>query len=500
MLMNPQIKNDVLFSVFIIIVAVLPHLRPGSEGLTLDEADYALAARQGIVANMLDNDNTRHLRHYHGPVVPYLIRLSTAIFGENEAAIRLPNRIIGILTCLLIFWGSIYIVGSKGAIIGFLAALSLAIMPTFVQVSGVANMHPLTAFLMLVTFFLTVKTIQTEKPVFLYILAGALGIMLATMEYGFVASFIVAVVFLITKNPFFSLYKFKPKFSIHVIWAVLIGFGIFFIVWPAGVLKLNLARNFWYYLRYSEHGHPILFQGDVVRHVPGWAYIHWFSEIAPVWLVLSVTSIIFLIFLVIKQRKFLPYRILGVYLLILFIVLLRQHIMSARYAIYLIPFLCIAIGILFSYILKAGKVGTVLVAVLVVAQFATNYETLSSFDRGDPGYRQVAQFLKKEADKKNTILAWYQPILKFYLPEFQNTYNYNSGGANEQLMNRLKKGEFKYVIFYHNQILRWPEDPGYCYVKKHYQLVYTFEKGKKTYLWLYKFPNNESTSMTTESD
>lgn len=483
-----MIKKYFYLSVLILIVALLPHLRPGGEGLTLDEAHYVFAAERGFVANMFDTGNTRHLRHFHGPVVPYLIHISSTLFGKNEAAIRLPSRIFGILTCILLFWGCIYIFRNRSANIGFLAAISLAIMPTFVQVSGVANMHPLTTFLFVASFFLTARTLETEKPVFLYILAGVLGIMLATMEYGLVALFIIAVLFLSTKNPFLSFYKFRPRASLSLLWASLVGLGTLFILWPAGVLKLNLARNFIYYLRYSEHGHPILFQGDLIRHVPGWAYIRWFLDIAPVWLLLSIMGVFFLGYLVIKYKQYLTYRILGFYILVLLIVLLKQHVMSARYAIYLIPFLCMAIGILFSYMLNIGKTGILLVALLVTAQFAGNYKTLTSFGRGDPGYRQVANFLRNQADKDAGILTWYEPILKFYLPEFENVYNYNSGGADEQLMKMLKNKKFRYVLFYHNQIQRWPEDPGYLYVKEHYKLVYTFEKDGQTWLWLYKIP------------
>lgn len=486
--MNSQIKKYIFISLLIVIVAVLPHLRPGSEGLTLDEADYALAARQGIIANMFDNGNTRYLRHYHGPVVPYLIRISTFVLEENEHAIRLPSRIFGILTCILLFWGCIYIFGKSGTKIGFLASISLAIMPTYIQVSGVANMHPLTTFLMLATFFLTVRTVQTENPVFLYMLAGVLGIMFATMEYGFVASFIVAIVFLVTKNRFFSLYKFRLKVSTSLLWAAFIAFGTLLILWPAGLFRLNLVRNLLYYLRYSGHGHQILFQGEVIRQVPGWAYLYWFLEIAPVWLFLSLASILFLIYLIIKHKNELHYRILGIYTIILLIVLLKQHIMSARYAIYLIPFLCIGIGILFLHILRVKRIGAFLLIGFFLAQFITNYQTITSFDRGDPGYRQAARYLEKMANENDTILAWYKPILAFYLPDFNKIYNYNSGEAGAKLLKMLKSGEFKYVLFYHNQIRRWPNDPGYLYVKENYELVYCFEIDNITYLWLYKVP------------
>lgn len=475
-----------LLSLVLVIVAALPHVRYEANGLTLDEAEYALAARKGFVANWLDADGTREQRHFHGPLLTHAIHLCVLLFGESDFVVQLPSRIFGLLVPLTILWGcaTIFPAGLRA---GAVAAFSLAIMPTFVQVCGVANMHAMATFFIVLSFFLTIKMIESDKKRYLYLQAIVLGLLFSTIEYGIIIFGIIGLVLLLKKNPYFHITFRKITVSKHIIYAALVVIVTIGLVWIAGVVKLNFLRNLLYYLRYSEHGHPIWFNGQLTRHVPWWAYIVWFMDIAPAWLLLSLFGVATLTVHLYRSKFSTIYVILFLFLFILLAALFRQHIMSARYAIYVIPFLTLS-GAIFLHMLtnRWRRAGVVLIAAALVVQAGTNLKMLADFSQGDPGYKQAASFIKNNARTSDRILAWYAPILRYYLDGFGKIYNYNLGPADPELLQKIERGYFRYIIYYHNQLRRWPDDPGYTRVKKDFILRYTFRK-EKEYLWLYEY-------------
>ena len=81
-----------LFWLLTSITTFLRLLVIGKLGLTVDEAHY------WVYSKFLD------LSYYdHPPMIGYIIKLFTDIFGINEFAVRLPSVIIFILTSWLFF-------------------------------------------------------------------------------------------------------------------------------------------------------------------------------------------------------------------------------------------------------------------------------------------------------------------------------------------------------------------------------------------------------------
>ncbi len=478
----------IVTSIAILVIAAIPRFTQPDESLSLDEAEYALAAQKGFRANYLDTENTRFERHYHGPMIAYMIRLGVLSFGQTEKAIRFPSRVIGVLTCLLLFWGCLWVF-KNGFLMGAFSGLLLALSPVHAHVSGVANMHAPATFLIVAAFFQTLKAITSEKPKYLYLLAITLGLLFCTIEYGFIVSGIVVLCFLLTRNRHLYFETYRLRFSKSVFWAMIILIVTILLFWFAGIAKLYLLKNLLYYLRYSRHGHPILFRGELTYHVPWWAYLYWFSKLSPTWLVLSLAGLIFFIYRWIRQSALTADRVLAVFIFVLLMAMFRQHIMSARYGVYVIPFFCLLGATLLSEIFhRNAVVGSFMAIGVLVAIALTDYRHIQPTAQGDMGYREAAQYLQENATAEDKILTWYQPILRFYLPMHPEIYNYFSGGASLELLAELQANQYRYVLFYTSQIRRWPDDPGYLYVKEHYVLCNTIYYKGEPVIWIYRTP------------
>ena len=477
-----------LIGICIVIISAYFRFTQIDSSLTLDEADYSQAARKGLIANHLDTQGTRGLRHWHGPMVAYTIIFPTQLFGESEQSIRLSSRLIGSITPLAIYMLSQYAL-PFGFLVGAISGFLLAIMPISAQVSGVANMHTMATFLIIICFYLTVLFFKKRKIIFLYLLAIMIGLLFTTLEYAFIITMVTGIVFLLYPNQYLDLRPNKLRISRQFLCAVALMFLTIAIVWWAGIAKLHILKNFIFYLKYSKHGHPIEFGGKLLRHLPQWAYLYWYWKLAPAFLIMAVSSIFFLAYSTIKDRKNSTVIILSTYTFILLATLLFQHIMSARYSVHLIPFFCIAIAHMLVVILqKFQKLTYLIIPTLLLVVTATNLPHIYPSVHGDPGYREVAEYLRDKATRGARILSWYPGITQFYLPEFSKIDSYNSGGATEELMTLLKTGFYDYIIIYQNQVRRWPNDVGYLFIKENYLLEMTFYWDEKPVLWLYKSP------------
>jgi len=479
-----------LLALLLLIIAALPHIFAPNSDITLDEADYVRAAQKGFIANSFDLQGTRITRHYHGPMLAHLVHLSTSIFGVNEFAIKLPNRIISVLTVLLIFFGCIWVIPKKGVWIGFLSALLLGTLSTYIQVGGVANMHTLTNFLSMACFFLTIKIFQQPQDKYLYWIAFLLALNFTSMEYAYVSLAAMGICLLLFPNPYFHISKKEFTFSSKLFIAIGIIIVTMLIFWSASLLKLNILRNFVYYLRYSSSGHPIHFRGELTRHVPWWAYIYWFFKISPMWIITVLLGLGYS-FIKLYKTKEIFFKIFTVFNVIFLAALFKQHIMSARYAIYMLPFLSIAGGLLlYDIAARAKKAAPVLVLIFFILLGYTSWDVFIelNFKSGDHGYQEAAAYLTEHIQDDETILTWYKPVLEFYFQEDNPITNYNSGGTDHKVLQLVRDGNFTYVLYYQSQVRRWPEDKSYLYVKENFELVYTHTYNGREWLWLYKMP------------
>jgi 4-amino-4-deoxy-L-arabinose transferase-like glycosyltransferase len=483
------LTNKTVLSLFLLAVAAFFRFAQTDYDLSLDEADYSLAARHGFRANYLDSDETRELRHFHGPVVAYMIRTSTLLFGENEEAVRLPSRLVGSFFCVALFLLCIAAIPRRGLFIGFVAAFLMAVMPISTHVSGVANMHITASFLIVLVFFFTYFFLESERPVHLYAMAVLLAILFATMEYAFIAAGLTALLLVVYPTAHIHIRPTKVALSKNLFFAVGIFILVLLLFWWAGLAKLHVVKNFFYYLRYSQHGHPIEFADKLTYHVPQWAYLYWFIKLAPVFLVLAIVSFLYFLFRMIRHYKMRFQVMLLIYTVIFLIAMLRQHIMSARYAIYLLPFSYLVAGFFLNDLWQLkSRMAKPLVSILLLAVLATNLPHITNIIQGDYGFKQAAAYLREYSDNADPILTWYPGILKFYLPDHTAIDSYNTRGATPELVDAIRRQHYRFIILYANQKTRWPNDAGYAVIEKYYVLAKTIYQEKEPVLWLYQRP------------
>ena len=484
-------RNVTLF--FIAILLVSSFLIPVTNTISLDEADYIASADKGFVANYFDLDGTRDLRHFHGPMVSYLIQLGFML-GEREMyVLHTLNKIIGLLAIFFIFFASLFLFGKDGKWIGLVSGFLLLTMPVYIHthISDSATMHPITnLFSTLCFLFLSLAVIRKEK-LYLYAFSAALGLMFVSMEYGFIFLCIAGLTLFIVPNPFFSLSFKSIKISKSLWISALLLIAVIAVFWNAGIFKLNLLKNFVYYLRYGAHGHPIYFRGELTYHAPWWAFIYWYWKINAIFLVFSIINLVGFIFLIIQKKFPKEYAILGVFFVVLVAALFRQHIMSPRYSLYILPYLCLINGIVFVYWMKRVPkylklvFGIIFTAVLLYGPlnytpFAGDYEP----------FKDVAQYIQKHTEKDDKILSDYSSVLKFYLHDFDNIFNYKTGYADSLLVKDIQNYKYRFVVLTVNRLRRWPDDAAILFIRQNYRNNFTVYYNDEPRIYIYESENN----------
>ncbi len=150
---------------FWLLTAVTTFLRLtiiGKLGLTVDEAHY------WVYSKFLD------LSYYdHPPLVGYIIKFFTDIFGINEFAVRLPSVIIFIITSWIFYLCVKKLFNEK---IAFTGAVLLNVLPVFSFLGAVVTIpdSPLSLFWML-SFYLFINIIETGEKKYWYLLGIATG-------------------------------------------------------------------------------------------------------------------------------------------------------------------------------------------------------------------------------------------------------------------------------------------------------------------------------------
>ncbi|MEA5001199.1 MAG: glycosyltransferase family 39 protein [Endomicrobiaceae bacterium] len=134
----------------------------GRIGITVDEAHY------WVYSKFLD------LSYYdHPPMIGYIVKIFTDIFGVNEFAVRFPSVIIFIFTSWLFFLSAKKLFNEKTAFVG---AVLLNILPVFSFLGAVVTIpdSPLSLFWML-SFYLFINIIETSNKNYWYLLGLATG-------------------------------------------------------------------------------------------------------------------------------------------------------------------------------------------------------------------------------------------------------------------------------------------------------------------------------------
>ena len=153
------------YKLFWILTTITTFLRLsviGKLGLTVDEAHY------WVYSKFLD------LSYYdHPPVIGYIIKVFTDVFGINEFAVRLPSVIIFVITSWLFFLCVKKIFNER---IAFIGIILINVLPVFSFLGAVVTIpdSPLSLFWLL-SFYFFINIIETKEKKYWYMLGIAAG-------------------------------------------------------------------------------------------------------------------------------------------------------------------------------------------------------------------------------------------------------------------------------------------------------------------------------------
>ncbi|MBO7611995.1 MAG: glycosyltransferase family 39 protein [Elusimicrobia bacterium] len=221
------------YKLFWILTTITTFLRLsviGKLGLTVDEAHY------WVYSKFLD------LSYYdHPPMIGYIIKLFTDIFGINEFAVRLPSVIVFVITSWIFFLCIKKLFNER---IAFIGIVLINVLPVFSFLGAVVTIpdSPLSLFWVL-SFYLFINIVETKEKKYWYMLGVTVGLAFLS-KYTAVMIYPSIILFLICskENRFWFLKK-EPYF------AMIISFIIFLpvVIW-------NIQNNWASFGFQLQHG------------------------------------------------------------------------------------------------------------------------------------------------------------------------------------------------------------------------------------------------------
>ena len=189
-----RINLDVVALVVLVIASIITHLWAlGHMAMHHDESIHAwmswkfyTGAGSFICANGRASSTYCYDPVYHGPSLYVFTLLSYLLFGDGEAQARLPQAVAGILLVASSWMLRPYL-GRRGALI---AGVLLAFAPTLLYFTRFARhdgLMLLWTFWMVIGFF---RYLDTGRPRYLYLLAAATALAMATHELYYILFFL----------------------------------------------------------------------------------------------------------------------------------------------------------------------------------------------------------------------------------------------------------------------------------------------------------------------
>lgn len=488
--------------VLLLAVAFRVHIdRP----LTTDEASYALAAERGIFVNWADVDGARKLRHEHPPLVVYAQRVSMALLGRTEEAVRLPSVVAGVLTVAVLLFAYRRTVPELPGWTVIPAATLLAAFPPHVYASQWGSWHAALGLVFAATALIMVRAFRTlETGAFLAVWLGV-AVGFAVMEYTLVLLAAVVLLLLIRRTPWLGVAGRRVWLSRGLRTGLLLIPVVVTVTWAAGILKLSLLRNLAHYLGYRDH--PVLFRGSTTTDAPPVAYVDWYLEQMPAYLALFAVIAAAVAGLLAARRWSVRHAAFPLVTLFALLLggLLVQLVLDTVYTVYfgiaamlLVPFLlaeaAAAIG-------RRAAVALGVVAMLGVALPTTPY-AVQAAQPGSTGYREAAAALQRAASARNgerpRVLAVHSRVIEWYAPGLR-VERYPFGGLAPETAEDLYEGRYDWVLMNSGHVHRWPRDPTLRWLEDHAELV-AHETDRWGEVWLWRVPDPGPAGVAERAD
>ncbi|MEM2091860.1 MAG: glycosyltransferase family 39 protein [Candidatus Bathyarchaeia archaeon] len=241
-------------------------------GLTWDEPAYIEAGRiyvDGMLKSQIFSISIWRVNWEHPPIAKYLIGLSLHVLeplGFSEvAAARVPNTILGSLTCLLLY---LFLHDTYGESVSILASLLLSCLPNFFAHSRYAALDAPETFFIVFSLYAFKKWTRTGKMRWMLTSAVLCGLALAVKISAISLLPIILAWFLIRYHRRIKVAFLKSLFSL--IFFLLLAFTFFFLSWP--LLWIDPGSIIEYLNFHLHHFNiPVYYLGEVHQRAP-WHY------------------------------------------------------------------------------------------------------------------------------------------------------------------------------------------------------------------------------------
>lgn len=407
-----------------------------------DEADYMFDASLGLSANYTDhgtlpitdfvregltrgrNPSERHAlsefarasndvafyRHWHGPMYYYWLIFASQ-FAHDEDGVRWLSVVFPILTCVVIYFGCLWITPGREGMLQAILSSALFIWSGVTVASLELAPHQFFVVWFLIGLLLLAKMIVTHERRYFYAAAVVAGLAFSTLEVTFV---LVAVML--------ACIVFERRW-LKVDWGfawrtVALFLGTVLISWPGAILKLTFLKS---YLGIAYLA--------VFRKAP-WGNVSLFETWAkrllasPVeWILILVAVAAFLVGRqwVGRQRYLYPFLLFGV---LMMLTTAKVAADAPRYSLPFLPVLEVVAGCTVGTWLARKSPGTSYgaVAVLCAAIFCTSWiKGLGHPYIEDPRNRALLNYIEANRLQTSSLLVpvGYIPTIHYYFRQVQ---------------------------------------------------------------------------------
>lgn len=412
--MRPPILTTRVFAAALILATLAgaaPRLAGIGDEITYDEAEYAEAARAGVLANALDRGRTFEFRHEHPPLLAYGIALALRAFGEHEWAVRLPSFLASVLLIPAAGALAASLLASRGA--GLFVAILIAASPVHAVSARVGDHHALATLFLIAAIALLGRAVAGDSARALRAAAAALALLVATSEFGVVVAGACALLLAILPNRFVSIRAWPPRIAPPAIAAAAIAAAGAVLLWPAGLFKLDLARSFYRYSFQAVHSYT---GKNQMAHSPPTIYLDQYAEIAPAYLALFLATLAITAVALARGRVPRALAPLALLALLLTVTMHLQVPAAFRYSLYAATLLVVLAGWLFDRLASAGRAGLAAAAGAAAIVAAASLASAARYAPDRPGFDMAARYiLAQSKDGGGRVLASSPFCLAFYL-------------------------------------------------------------------------------------
>jgi len=479
------------------VVSLVLMLSWTSPELSWDEASYTANthASWGRLWSTVDYD-----RHFHGPMAIYLVKLSEEVLpgqaGSVESRLRFLIVLAGSLGIGLLYWALRHIFGTSrpAALVGC-GLLLLSVIR--IKEANIIGPHHLMLACTLAVVSLGYHSRNRPSLRSALVLGTVLGFGALSMTYVIPVFLCWTVAVALAGAGWVAWDRTHLKISWLVPAMVLTAAVVVLVVWPPGVLRYVVLKDFDYYVHYRQINLRLAtLVGDRLFETPPfWAAGYWLASLEAPLLITAVATIAITIWKARKGGVTSKHIYLSVSVAFLLMTALVAHQAGARNLLQFVGVLCLATGAVFDEALGHNPriIRFSSAAILIMA--ALNLAWLSQYSRYKPyfatdGYRALVEQQKGRLSESAKVMVYGLPVLKFYAEQAGTALAWDASEMPWTTHADIRLApDIKYVLIpafvYHGVPA---EQPLRAVVAAHWKTVWSFNDGHAWELRLFEKP------------